>query len=420
MVLAASLALSLGSAAVAQGGGGGGGRGPGMMGRFGGGGGLPLLRMPEVQRELKMTAEQIGKIDAKQEEVRAAMQAMIQGGGGNLGQLSTEERRARMTRMQEIQSKAVKDILDTTQQKRFRQLELQQQGPLAIAVRKDVADELKLSEEQQKQVAEIQRQSQDEMRSAMQGANFQSMSPEERGQMMARMRQMQTSAGDKVAAVLTDAQKAQWKEMLGAPFTFPVPPGGAPRPAAGGGAAAPSQEPRPGAANNGEQAEIGKPVRDFRLRDLTEKNKETYHTLSQYRGKKAVVAVFLSNRCGTTWQYEERMGKLMQDMVGKDVVVLGIHSNVNESQDEIRKYVETRNFAAPVLDDKEKNEFVTYFDARVTPTVLVIDKEGVLRYKGSYDDNADAKMVKTRYAEDALNAVLTGKAVPVTTTRAFG
>ena len=167
-------------------------------------------------------------------------------------------------------------------------------------------------------------------------------------------------------------------------------------------------------------AEIGKPVRDFRLRDLTDKNKETYHTLSQYRGKKAVVAVFLSNRCGTTWQYEERMGKLMQDMVGKDVVVLGIHSNVNESQDEIRKYVETRNFAAPVLDDKEKNEFVTYFDARVTPTVLVIDKEGVLRYKGSYDDNADAKMVKTRYAEDAVNAVLTGKAVPVTTTRAFG
>jgi hypothetical protein len=138
-VLAASLALSLGSAAVAQGGGGGGGRGPGMMGRFGAGGGLGLLRMPEVQRELNMTPAQIGKIEEKQREVREAMQAMFPGGGGGFGQLSTEERRALTTRMQEAQTKAVNAILDATQQKRFRQLELQQQGPLAIATRNDVA-----------------------------------------------------------------------------------------------------------------------------------------------------------------------------------------------------------------------------------------------------------------------------------------
>jgi peroxiredoxin len=240
------------------------------------------------------------------------------------------------------------------------------------------------------------------------------MSPEERGALMARMQQSQKATGEKITAVLTDAQKAQWKEMLGAPFTFPAFGGPRPGPQAGGPGAAP--EP-PAAA--GERAEIGKPVRDFKLRDLTA-DKETFHTLSQYRGKKAIIAVFLSNRCGTTWQYEKRMGKLMQDYAGKDVVILGIHSNVNETQDEIRKYAEARNFAAPVLDDKEKNEFVAYFDARVTPTVLVIDKQGVLRYRGAYDDNANAEQVKTKYAEDALNAVLAGKEVPVKTTRAFG
>lgn len=386
----------------------GGRRGGGMFGRMGG---LQLLRLPPVQQELKMTPEQIGKIRTKQQEVRQALQ-----GGGNPGQLSAEERRARMARMQEIQSKAIAAILDPAQQKRLRQIELQQQGPLAIAARQDIAAELKLTEAQQRQAADVQRQANEEMRAALRGVDFQSLSGDERAKLMGRMRQAQQTAGDKVTALLTDAQKAQWKEMQGAPFVLP-PPG-----RASGGARPPVAPPTSGSTPpgaNAERAEIGKPVRDFRLRDLSSDTK-TYHTLSQYRGKKAVVAVFISNRCGTTWKYEKRMGKLLRDIAGKDVVLLGVHSNANETQDEIRKYVEARNFGAPVLDDKEKNEFVTYFDARATPTVLVIDKQGVLRYKGAYDDNDDEAQVKARYAEDALNAVLTGKEVPVTTTRAFG
>ena len=189
--------------------------GGGMIGR---GGSLQLLRVPEVQTELKMTPEQIGKIDAKQQETRQALQDMFQGGGG---QLSPEERQKRTDAMQAIQTKAVAGILDATQQKRFRQLELQQQGPLALA-RKDVATELKLTEEQSKQVAEIQRASGEEMRAAMQGVDFRNMSAEDRTKMMTKMQQSQKAAGDKVAALLTDAQKTQWKEMLGAPFTFPA------------------------------------------------------------------------------------------------------------------------------------------------------------------------------------------------------
>lgn len=202
---------------------GGGGRRGGMMGRQGG---LQMLRIPAVQAELKMTPEQIGKLDAKQAEVRQSMQGL---GGGGGGQLSAEERQQRMEKVQEIQTKAVNDILDPTQQKRFRQLELQQQGPSALA-RKDVAAELKLTDEQIKKIADLQRQADADRRSAMQGVDFQSLSPEDRDKLMTRMQDIQKATGAKMAALLTEAQQTQWKDMQGAPFTFPAPAGAA-RPA---------------------------------------------------------------------------------------------------------------------------------------------------------------------------------------------
>jgi hypothetical protein len=189
-------------------------------GQFGGGGGLQLLRIAEVQKELKMTPEQVGKIDAKQQEVRQAMQELRQG-GGNQQQLSEEDRAKRTAKMQEIQTKAVKDILDEKQVKRFNELQLQQQGPLALA-RKDIADELKLTDEQKQKIVKIQTDMNEERRAAMQGVNFQEMSEEERAKMMTKMQDMQKAAGDKVVAVLTDEQKKKWKEMTGEPFKFPA------------------------------------------------------------------------------------------------------------------------------------------------------------------------------------------------------
>jgi hypothetical protein len=189
-----------------------GGRRFGMMGR----GGLQLLGIPEVQQELKMTPAQIEKLPAKQEELRQAMQELRQQGQPG----SPEEGQKRMEKMRELQDKAVTDILDTTQKKRFRQLELQQQGPIALG-RKDVADELKLTEEQRRKVAGLQQQANSEMQGMMQGVDFQNMSQDERQNLMRKMQDMQKATGEKIAAVLNDDQRATWKAMQGEPFKFP-------------------------------------------------------------------------------------------------------------------------------------------------------------------------------------------------------
>jgi hypothetical protein len=212
-MLSALLVLSV-SMASAQGG--------GRRGQLGGGG-IQLLRNADVQKELKMTQAQIDKIDAKQQELRQAQRDAF--GGGNPQDLSAEDRQKAMAKIQEAQKKALTDILDATQLKRYHQLELQQQGPLALT-RKEVAEELKLTDEQKTKITDIQRQVTEETRAARQGVNFQQLSAEEREKLTKKTQEIQKAAGEKVVALLTDEQKKKWTEMQGEIVKFPltVPP----------------------------------------------------------------------------------------------------------------------------------------------------------------------------------------------------
>jgi len=254
-VLAAT-AIMLGAFVTAASAQGGGGRGQGRgQGRGGfGGGGLNLLRIAEVQTELKMTQPQIEKVNTKSQEVGQAMRELFQGGGGGAPP-DPAELQKNMAKMQEINSKAVADILDTTQMKRFKQLELQQamqQGGgggfgggfgrpgggggagapgggqnLGVYGRKEVADALNLTEKQKADISKINQDAAQAMRDAMQGFDFQNASQEERQAAFAKMAEARTKSqkesSDKINAILTDAQKGALKGLLGEPFKFPPP-----------------------------------------------------------------------------------------------------------------------------------------------------------------------------------------------------
>ena len=140
--------------------------------------------------------------------------------------------------------------------------------------------------------------------------------------------------------------------------------------------------------------------------------------LAQFREKKPVLIFFMSERCGTTWRYEKRLGKLMKEHA-KDVAFMGIRCSANDSPESIRKFAESRNFAMPVLND-EKGEVTSYYKVTNTPTFVLIDKDDVMRYRGSFDDNPDEAAVKERYVPDAIKAVLENKQVATKMTRPFG
>ena len=222
-LLALTLLLCFGGVqvALAQPPGGGFGR---MMGGMGGGG-LMLLGMPEVQKELKMTPAQTEKAKAKQDEVRKATQEAFQKAGGfqALRDMSEEDRTKLFGSIQDLQKKALDEILtDPAQKKRHRQLELQQAGSGALMM-KDVQESLKINDEQKEKIGEIQMAQGAAMREVFQslGVSPQDMTDDDRKKMGEKMAVVRKETMTKCVAVLTADQAKQWKEMTGEPFKFP-------------------------------------------------------------------------------------------------------------------------------------------------------------------------------------------------------
>jgi len=182
--------------------------------------------------------------------------------------------------------------------------------------------------------------------------------------------------------------------------------------------AATAQEKKP------DRAVIDKPVTDFKLPDLTHEKKEAEKpdadkiAIADYKDKKPVVLFFMSEQCSVTWRYEKRFGQLMQKF-GKDVAILGVRCSANDTPKSICKFAESKNFAVPVLNDQD-GRMTSYFHVTNTPSFVVIDKKGVLRYFGSFDDAPDEPGVTKRYLPDAITAVMSDKVVAIKQTRPFG
>ncbi|MHB8972830.1 MAG: hypothetical protein ACYC3X_18030 [Pirellulaceae bacterium] len=175
-----------------------GGRGPG--GRMGMGSSM-LLRQEAVQKELKVTDDQLTKLKDMLEAGRG-------GGGGqrNPQDMTDEERqkmRDEMVQRNAEMEKKIGEVLDAKQVARLKQIRLQVSGPMAF-MNDDVAKELKITDEQSGKM----RDAMQAMRDAGQGGG---------GGQEARA-EMRKNLTAKVMEILTDAQKAQYKEMLGAAF----------------------------------------------------------------------------------------------------------------------------------------------------------------------------------------------------------
>lgn len=172
-------------------------------------------------------------------------------------------------------------------------------------------------------------------------------------------------------------------------------------------------------------AEIDKPVKDFALKDLAKKLKEGEKEdarivkISQFKDKKPVLLFFMNENCGTTWRYEKRVGDLLAKYGKKDVAFLGVRCTQGSTEEGILKFADARNFDMPILND-DKGEMTRYFKATATPTFVLIDKKGVYRYFGAFDDSANEAQVENKYIPDAVTAILASKDVAVKRTRAFG
>jgi peroxiredoxin len=176
--------------------------------------------------------------------------------------------------------------------------------------------------------------------------------------------------------------------------------------------------------------EIGVKAPDFNLPGVDGKN----YKLSSFNKADILVVIFTCNHCPTAQAYEERMKKLAADYKNKGVAVVAIspndpkavrldelgYSDVSDSFEEMKFRAKDKKFNFPYLYDGDKQRVSRAYGPVSTPHVFIFDKERKLRYVGRIDDSEKPKRVKSRDASNAIEALLSGKEVPVKKTRTFG
>lgn len=191
-------------------------RQPGGFGfGFGAGAGLLMyLGQESVQKELKMTEEQVSKVRDLQQKQRAAFKEAFN--------LSPEERRQKMRELTESNTKALAEILKPEQLKRLKQINYQLAPLGGVLSDPEVQKELNLSDEQKEKIRAIQQDAAQAMRELFQPGG----DPNETRR---KIEEFRKSTDQKLMNLLTDAQKNKLNELKGEPFKGEIrfrPPGG--------------------------------------------------------------------------------------------------------------------------------------------------------------------------------------------------
>jgi peroxiredoxin len=169
------------------------------------------------------------------------------------------------------------------------------------------------------------------------------------------------------------------------------------------------------AAQKNAKVEIDQPVAPFSLPNYDGKTV----SVGDWSTHKATAILFIATQCPISNAYNERMAEIAKTYGAKGVRFVGVNSNKQENVTEIAGHAKQHGFSFPVLKD-EGNKIADRFEAQVTPEVYVVDNKGVLRYHGYIDDSRNPNNVKSRDLQNALDALLANKPVPVKETSAFG
>lgn len=170
--------------------------------------------------------------------------------------------------------------------------------------------------------------------------------------------------------------------------------------------------------------QIGDIATDFSLKNVDTKKV----SLSDFKDAKGFIVVFTCNHCPYAKAYEERIMALDKKYKKMGYPVVAINPNnpavqPDDSFEMMQKRAKEKGYTFPYLFDEGQKIYPQY-GATKTPHVYILEKTkggNVVRYIGAIDDNySDETAVKTKYVENAVDALLKNQDVPVKTTKAIG
>jgi len=170
--------------------------------------------------------------------------------------------------------------------------------------------------------------------------------------------------------------------------------------------------------------EIGDIAEDFKLKNID----GTMVSLADYKDAKGFIVIFTCNTCPYAVAYEDRIVALDKEYAAKGYPVVAIMPNnvkvkPADNLDAMKVRAEEKGFGFKYLIDADQSVYPK-FGATKTPHVYILEKTkrgNEVKYIGAIDDNyKDASQVNTKYVEDAVDALLSGKEVKEKETRAIG
>jgi len=159
--------------------------------------------------------------------------------------------------------------------------------------------------------------------------------------------------------------------------------------------------------------QLNQPAPDFELPDL----EGNLHHLSDHRGK-IVIVNFWSCECPHSERTDRStMACLVQ--WGDDVEMLSIAANRSETIFSMVEAVNARRLPRVLID--AEHVVADLYGAVSTPHVFVLDRDGILCYRGAVDDVTFRKRQATHFfLEEAVEALLEGHLPTLTETPAYG
>ncbi|MBY0587654.1 redoxin domain-containing protein [bacterium] len=137
--------------------------------------------------------------------------------------------------------------------------------------------------------------------------------------------------------------------------------------------------------------------------------------LSRPDEAKLVVVAFLGCECPlVTGLYATRLEKISQEFADAGLKIVGIDSNLQDSQEDIDAFAKKQNLSYPIYRDV-RALVADAFGATRTPEVFLLDQSLTIRYHGRIDDQGQVGYIRLAPQRhdlvEAIKEVLAGKDV---------
>jgi peroxiredoxin len=159
--------------------------------------------------------------------------------------------------------------------------------------------------------------------------------------------------------------------------------------------------------------ELHQPAPDFEIPDV----EGNFHHSCDYRGK-IVIINFWSAECPHSARTDGVILDLLERWNG-EVELLSIDANRNESVQMVEEAAKARRITNVLID--AQHVVADQYEAMTTPHVFVLDRDGILRYRGAVDDVTFRRREPSQFfLRDVIEALLKNKVPELSETPAYG